>query len=112
VAESTTPVSRRLHYRVLRLSPPHSLRSRVGRRRRRIDLPEAHRFVAPRLPRLHLRRLDVAGEDFPLVLRHRLTVRMSESHRHAEGRHRPRSRAGATLRHGLHARANAARERA
>jgi hypothetical protein len=110
-AEPTTPVSLRLHHRVLGLSLPHSLHSHVGHRHRHYGLPEARRFTAARLPRRCLHRLDVAGEDFPLVLCHCLTICMPESRCH-EGHHRPRSRASATLHHGLRVRANAARERA
>jgi hypothetical protein len=103
-------VSHRLHHRVLGLSLPHSLHSRIGHRRRRFSLPEVRRFTAPRLPRPRLRRLDVVGEDFPLVAHRRLAVRVPESCHHAKGRHRPWSRAGAVLCHGLRARVNAARE--
>jgi hypothetical protein len=72
-------VSHRPHHCVLRLSPPHSLHSRVGRRRRRFGLPEARLFTAPRLPHPRLRRLDIAGEDFPLVPRRRLAVRVPKA---------------------------------
>jgi hypothetical protein len=60
------PVSHRPHRRVLGLLSPHSLHSHVGHRRHRFSLPKACRFTALRLPRPHLRRLDAAGEDFPL----------------------------------------------
>jgi hypothetical protein len=102
--ESTMPVSHCLHRRVLGLSLPHSLRSHVGRRRRR--------FTTPHLACPRPRRLDVAGEDFPLVPCRRITVHVLESHRRAKGHRRPRSRAGAALCHRLRARANAACERA
>jgi hypothetical protein len=104
-------VSHRPHRHVLGLSPPHSLRSRVGHRHRHFGLPEAHRFIAPRLPHPRLRHLDAVSEDFPLVLRRRLTIHVPESRRHAKGHHRPWSRAGAMLRHRLRARVNAALER-
>jgi hypothetical protein len=89
-------MSRRPHHRVLGLSPPHSLRSRVGHRRRCFGLPEVHRFTALRLTRPCLRHLDIVDDDFPLVLRRCLTVRVPESRRRAEGRRGPRSRADAT----------------
>jgi hypothetical protein len=79
-------VSLRLHRHVLGLSPPHSLHSLIGRRRGRFSLPEAHQFVAPRLLRPRLRRLDTTDEDFPRVSRRRLAVHVLESRRCAEGR--------------------------
>jgi hypothetical protein len=83
--ESTMPVSHCRRHHVLRLPLPHSLRSHVGRCHLRFGLPH---------PRL--RRLDDVGDNLPLVLHHRLTIHVLESHCHAEGRHRPRSSVGAT----------------
>jgi hypothetical protein len=74
-----SPVSRHPHRRVLGLSPPHSLHSHVGHRHRRFGLPKADQFVVPRPPHPRLRRLDVAGEDFPLVPHSCLTVRVLKS---------------------------------
>jgi hypothetical protein len=41
-------------------------------------------------------RLDVVGENLPLVPRRRLTIRVLESRHRAEGHRRPQSSAGAT----------------
>jgi hypothetical protein len=94
-AESTTLMSQHPHRCVLGLLLPHSLRSRLGR---------CHRCFG--LPRPHLRRLDIIGDNLLLVPHHRLAITLScrrppstmvQRRCHARGRC---------------ARANAARERA
>jgi hypothetical protein len=80
-----------------------------NRRSRRIRVTAAHPLCAPctqvtRAMTSHhwerwvrcLRCLEVIGENLPLASRHRLTVHVLESRRHAEGHRRPRSSAGAT----------------